>query len=182
MKTNDINGGTTMTTTIRCTFIKQGGYEANGVIIGPQGTPAKGKLLISYRIDDGQNRERWIPRKRVLEIANPELLTELPRWKTIKTPGVAFTVAWTWDGALVSGTYGYNNRAQSNGVCKALYATADKLDIVCEHCGTNLPGRVYDWRNDNKGMAIAPDGSEVRVTKNITIGREGHACLVAPVS
>ena len=61
-------------------FKKQGGKACEGQAIGIMGSD----VLISYQIENGEPRKRWLPRKRVLEVeGGDERLATLPRYRRV---------------------------------------------------------------------------------------------------
>lgn len=71
---------TTATPIVSVRFVAQGGKPKEGTAIARKGRA----LLISYQIQTGAPRERWIPGKRVLEIEGN--VDDLPRYRSRSCP------------------------------------------------------------------------------------------------
>ena len=74
--------------TITINFKKQGGQVVRGTVTGRMGNS---KLLIAYTIASGEARERWLAKSRYdLDSLEGGSLDSVPRYKTVRCPGVTF--------------------------------------------------------------------------------------------
>lgn len=107
------------TTTIPVTFIKQGGKLSRGTAIGRKGNA----LLVQYKINDGSDRERWIPGNRIKSIVAGNV-EDLPRYIGQKCPGTKF------EKPVTEAEFGYSLVFSTRST-----ACKDANRHICEKCG-----------------------------------------------
>lgn len=171
---------TTTDNTFPVEFVKQGGKTITGTAIGRMGS----KLLISYRIEDGSPRERFIPPKRYTLRDGTDIDT-LPKYKRVKVGPQTLETPVELTLEQKSGTYDYSQGPAHMADWHGKDWTSTSYDYdqlrtttpMCSHgcCKTNptivfydADGNVCDRNNNENG-----DKHNCRVERAVVVGHGG---------